>query len=211
MSWFVVGDVHGCAEELRAILRHASGRQVLLLGDLFTKGPDPVGVWECVRECGADAILGNHDLRLLDIVDGNRPGDLHGLSVVEDLNRADPTWAAWLQSRPLWKDIGWGLAVHAGLPPDGEVLGVAPDVLTCVRVLKTGPAKGQHWVDAYEGPRRVVYGHDARRGIRRSVRDGHLRTLGLDSGCVYGGQLTAWMPDLDRMVQIPARRVYRSV
>jgi hypothetical protein len=65
---FIVGDVHGCAHELAALLREAKRRvssfQLVLVGDLFTKGPDPVGVYEIIREHQALAIKGNHDWAL---------------------------------------------------------------------------------------------------------------------------------------------------
>ena len=54
-----------------------------------------------------------------------------------------------------------------------------------------------HW---YSGPRTVVFGHWARRGL---VTGGRVR--GLDTGCVYGGALTAWIAEEDRFVQVPGR------
>jgi bis(5'-nucleosyl)-tetraphosphatase (symmetrical) len=48
----------------------------------------------------------------------------------------------------------------------------------------------------------VIHGHWATRGHYRGER-----TIGLDSGCVYGGYLTAWCQDEDRIVQIPSRRI----
>ncbi len=66
---FIVGDVHGCAHELRALVTEARKKirefQLVLVGDLFTKGPDPVGVYEVVREENAICIKGNHDWALL--------------------------------------------------------------------------------------------------------------------------------------------------
>jgi bis(5'-nucleosyl)-tetraphosphatase (symmetrical) len=56
------------------------------------------------------------------------------------------------------------------------------------------------WDALYSGETLVVHGHWARRGYYRGAR-----TLGLDSGCVYGGSLTAWCQDEDRIVQIPSR------
>ncbi len=50
-----VGDVHGCADELDKLLRKARPTRVVLLGDLFTKGPDPRGVWSLIREWDACA------------------------------------------------------------------------------------------------------------------------------------------------------------
>lgn len=61
------------------------------------------------------------------------------------------------------------------------------------------PGKSRPWDALYAGDTLVVHGHWARRGHYRGSR-----TMSLDSGCVYGGALTAWCQDEDRIVQIPA-------
>jgi len=61
------------------------------------------------------------------------------------------------------------------------------------------------WDDFYSGRRRVVFGHWARRGL--VVRK---QCVGLDTGCVYGGQLTAWIAEEDRIVQVPGEPGVRS-
>jgi hypothetical protein len=76
---FIVGDVHGCARELEQLLKKARARipdcQILLVGDLFTKGPNPVGVFELIHEYNAISIKGNHDWALVSaIIQANRRG-----------------------------------------------------------------------------------------------------------------------------------------
>jgi bis(5'-nucleosyl)-tetraphosphatase (symmetrical) len=65
---FIVGDVHGCAKELELLVKKAKEKvenfQLLLVGDLFTKGPDPVGVLEMIEQHNALCIKGNHDWAL---------------------------------------------------------------------------------------------------------------------------------------------------
>ena len=64
----VIGDVHGCVDELRLLLRrcgYAKGDRVVLAGDLVAKGPDSQGVVELARENGFGAVLGNHDASAL--------------------------------------------------------------------------------------------------------------------------------------------------
>jgi bis(5'-nucleosyl)-tetraphosphatase (symmetrical) len=65
---FIVGDVHGCAKELSELIKKAKEKisrfQLVLVGDLFTKGPDPVGVFELIHEHDAICIKGNHDWAL---------------------------------------------------------------------------------------------------------------------------------------------------
>jgi hypothetical protein len=58
------------------------------------------------------------------------------------------------------------------------------------------------------GPETVVFGHDARQGLVDHRPFGSPLCIGLDTGCVYGGMLTAWSPELDRFVQVPARKAW---
>ena len=65
----VIGDVHGCSEELRSLLRacdHQASDKVVFVGDLVAKGPDSRGVLAIVRELSAQSVLGNHDARVLE-------------------------------------------------------------------------------------------------------------------------------------------------
>jgi hypothetical protein len=66
---FVIGDVHGCATEFNALLDavhfNASTDQVILAGDLTSKGPDSIGVIRRAREIGALCVRGNHDDKIV--------------------------------------------------------------------------------------------------------------------------------------------------
>lgn len=212
----VIGDVHGCVDELARLVDDARDRvggdvEVVLVGDLYTKGPDPVGVWRWIRDHGARAVLGNHDQRLLDVLDGERRKDKHGKAVCKALRKADPSWEAWLRNRPLWLQAGRYLVTHAALHPSGE-----PDRtdrfthLYRRRWPRAQDPDCPFWWQVYEGPP-VIFGHDARRGFVRRDREGRPWLLGLDTGCVYGGQLSGWLVEEEALVQVPARRVYKKV
>lgn len=68
------------------------------------------------------------------------------------------------------------------------------------------------WYDAgWHGPQTVVFGHDARRGLVRRTVGGRPVAIGLDSGCVYGGSLSGWIPEEDKVLSIPAARAYKAV
>ncbi|MDP6932792.1 MAG: metallophosphoesterase family protein, partial [Myxococcota bacterium] len=96
-----VGDVHGCVDELETLLATAQATRIVLLGDLFTKGPDAPAVWDCIRRVSAESVLGNQDARVLRLAE-------HERSVV-------PAEALhWLKQLPTHiEGPGW-LAVHAG-------------------------------------------------------------------------------------------------
>ncbi|TVQ90394.1 MAG: hypothetical protein EA397_12465 [Deltaproteobacteria bacterium] len=178
----LIGDVHGCADELSELLQHVQPHRVILLGDLFSRGPDPVGVWSLIEAWEAEAVLGNHDV---DVLKGRKPA-----------KKLPPEAIAWLGERPLWiEDRDW-IAVHAGIHPKG--LKKTPKRLaTGQRTLKGTP-----WYKRYRGDKLVVHGHAA----ARTVRDRRPYTLGLDTGCVRGGTLTGWIPEKNRIVTVPALR-----
>lgn len=192
-----VGDVHGCADELRDLLGRVRADRVILLGDVFTKGPDPNGVWGLIQEHGAEGIMGNHDARVLDrwAVDGWA-------------RRLPEAARSWLSALPLMRrGPGW-LAVHAGLDPHRGAAGTSRRQALVLRRFPDD-AQDSHpfWWELYAGDGLVIYGHDAVRGLV----DRRPHTLGLDSGCVYGGVLTGYLLEADRLVQVPAQRAYRPV
>lgn len=81
---FIVGDVHGCSRELLELIelakKHISKFQLLLVGDLFTKGPDPIGVFEIIQENSALCIKGNHDWALWSIIQQAQKRSFHSLA-----------------------------------------------------------------------------------------------------------------------------------
>jgi len=192
-----VGDVHGCAAELRLLLDQAGASEVVLLGDLFTKGPDPAGVWALVQQTGARGVLGNHDAWVLSRWrKGTLPFALPEAAIT------------WLGTLPLHlQGPGW-LAVHAGFDPERGVAATSRhDLLNLRRWPDDADPANPFWWELYEGPGLVVHGHDAVRGLV----DRRPRTLGLDTGCVYGGALTGYLLEQDRLLTVPAARAYKPV
>ncbi len=199
----VIGDVHGCHDELRALLTEVRADRVVLVGDLFTKGPDPVGVWELIVSHRCEAVLGNHDAWLLERWE-NRKGPLQELP--EEARE-------YLVGLPLFQLEPGRIIVHAGVHP---TLGVGGTTRWMALNLRRWPndQENQHpfWYDAgWRGPQTVIFGHDARRRRVRREHEGRPVAIGLDSGCVYGRELSGWIAEEDRLVIVPAARVYKAV
>ena len=196
MRTLFVGDVHGCAEELALLLEQARADRVVLVGDLFTKGPDACGVWDLIQEHAAEAVLGNHDVYVL-----AQEAAWHRLGL-------DDAALRWLQERPLWIAEGGWIAVHAGVHPTQGIAGTTRRMATHMRTWPDLDSPGcPPWFEVYSGAELVIYGHDARRGLQ----DHRPSTLGLDTGCVYGGLLTGFLLEEGRLLQVPARRIYKAV
>jgi hypothetical protein len=203
-----VGDVHGCARELGLLLACAGAERVVMLGDLFTKGPDPLGVWSMLQQVGAESLLGNHDDYLLRTWERADPP-----AAVAALRRGAPEARAWLAGLPLILRSPGVIAVHAGVHP---LLGPDHTTREQALVMRRWPddrdPDNPFWYDAgWAGPETVVFGHDAARGLVRRERGGRPIAVGLDTGCVYGGSLSGWIAEEDRLLQVPAARTYHPI
>lgn len=213
MRTLIIGDVHGCFDELLAVLARAHrtpADRVVLVGDLSAKGPDSLGVIRWARTSGADAVLGNHDAHVLRAVHGDaRVGALHR-AIAEKL---DPDDIAWLEARPLWLRLEGVadrpyLVVHGGLVPGIPLEQQSRDHLLNLRSITaqgepSNRIEGAPWASIWRGPEHVVFGHDAVRGLQL-----HPFATGLDTGCVYGRELTALVLPAGELVSVPAQRAY---
>jgi hypothetical protein len=198
-----IGDVHGCLGPLKALLEACEfrpGVDVLHpVGDLVNKGPDSAGVVRLMIEHGALPVIGNHDLDWL------AKGRLQAL---------DEALYAWLRAQPAVRVFEDVILVHAGLHPKWTVADLEhldeDDITFATNVRYCSPdglmppfdwpppsSPFEPWDHWYRGDRRVVFGHWARRGL-----DVGPRAIGLDSGSVYGGSLSAWIAEEDRIVQV---------
>lgn len=214
MRTIVIGDVHGCLDELLALVARCerSGEdRVVLVGDLVAKGPDSAGVVAWAREGGGDAVLGNHDAHVLRAHDAPAEARPHHVKVAETLTPED---VDWLAARPLWLRLPGKarahatVVVHGGLVPGVPIESQARDHLLNLRSIDADgrPSKrieGTPWGALWAGPERAVYGHDAIRGLQR-----HPHATGLDTGCVYGRELTALVLPEGKLVSVAARRAY---
>ncbi|MEM6931334.1 MAG: metallophosphoesterase [Myxococcota bacterium] len=210
---FVIGDVHGCSRELSRLLRKTRADRTILVGDLFTKGPDPQGVLSLVREHDLEFVLGNHDQRLIDVANGDRPRDPHGRKVAAALTEVEPHWCGWLEGQPLFLEADGWTVVHAALHPTGRLAQTTRRTAQFLRRWPDDARTDPRWWTVYEGERPVVFGHDARQGLLFARRDrvGRPRVVGLDTGCVYGGQLTGMWLDDCAIVQVRAERAYKPI
>lgn len=213
----IVGDIHGCREELEDLLQESGwedGDKLVSVGDLVAKGPDSRGVIRLMRKLRGRAVCGNHDQHCLRWWQAERAGrPLPKLKpvhqrVVDQLEEED--WR-WLADLPFWIELPEhdALVVHAGLLPDVPVEDQDPyDLMNMRSILDDGSTsrsyeEGVPWAERWPGPRLVVFGHDAVRGLQTRPH-----AIGLDTGCVYGGWLTGlWLPERD-LVSVPARAAY---
>lgn len=212
----LVGDVHGCAQELDDLLQvvgYLPGRdQLVLVGDLVARGPDSRGVLERLLDYQAVSVRGNHDDKLLNWWRvARRDGEREAHQQVR-LSERHREVASSLKRRhfeaieamPLLLRLPehGALVVHAGLDPARRPEETPEEAMLTARSVDaegrlSKRLAGVPWASRWAGPEQVVFGHDARRGLQL-----HAFATGLDTGCCYGRFLTALV--LDRRQPVPA-------
>lgn len=212
-----VGDLHGCLGELDALLEKFAFRpgldRLFSVGDVVGKGPDVPGTLRRLKTLDAGAVLGNHDVALLEAARQEAAGEKpRHADHLRSLGPEKKAWVAYISSWPYYLEFPDLFVVHAGLQPGKtHPADMDPRVLCQIR---TWDGLGQNlnspgdppWFEIAKTDRLVVFGHWAQRGL---VDLPHCK--GLDTGCVYGGKLTGWCPEENRFLQVDARRPYSPI
>jgi hypothetical protein len=206
----VVGDIHGCYDELMALLEEANfGRKdrVISVGDLLAKGPKSRETIELFM--GDDrftTVIGNHDLALRRRWGGEdvelKPAQRE---THKELKGEKDKYLHYLNTLPFVIDLDTHLVIHAGLRPNVELHSQTTGDLTRIRTL--GPDResdeGTPWYHVYNGEKTVLFGHWPHKEPRRGPK-----AIGLDTGCVYGYTLTAYIIETDEFVSVKAKKAY---
>ena len=225
---FFVGDVQGCLAELEALLEKANfdehRDELFFVGDLVNRGPESAAVVRFVRDLDARSVLGNHERGLLRAgLADETVAKPNKFQTCEDLLHAPDRieLGSWLRALPPILDLDDLLLVHAAVPPSlwkaDRFVQPKESELDFVLYARHCDANGnppdsewpppgppfEPWHHFYEGSWMVVFGHWARKGLQIGER-----FRGLDTGCVYGRQLTGWIAEEDRLVHVDARRAY---
>ena len=242
----VIGDVHGCGDELEALLvelgyeagelpednpiwgrkvyRHPAGRKAVFLGDLVDRGPRIVDTLRLVRnmvEAGAAiCVPGNHDMKLMRKLAGKDVQITHGLAeslaelnaLPEDIREGFAAEARkfldGLVSHYLLDD-GKLVVAHAGMREEmqgrgsGKVRDFALYGETTGETDEFGLPVRYNWAAEYRGAATVVYGHTP-----VPEPEWLNRTVNIDTGCVFGGRLTALRYPEREFVSVPALHTY---
>src|ERR1700730_7982782 len=229
----VIGDVHGCQDELEALLaklgyardeagvfRHGQGRKVVFLGDLVDRGPNIPGVLRTVMTMEkaetALCVPGNHEMKLLRKLRGKHVKLTHGLAqTMEQLDREPPEFrdqvAAFIDDlvSHYVLDDGKLVVAHAGMKESmqgrgsGAVREFALFGETTGETDEFGLPVRYNWAAEYRGAAMVVYGHTP-----VPEPEWLNRTTNIDTGCVFGGKLTALRYPEKELVSVPALRTY---
>ncbi|PLT33890.1 bis(5'-nucleosyl)-tetraphosphatase PrpE [Bacillus sp. V5-8f] len=233
----IIGDIHGCFEEFMALSEklgyswdsgipvHPSGRILGFVGDLTDRGPFSVKVIETVYDLVVKQKLGlyspgNHCNKLYRYLKGNKVQVTHGLETtvaeLEGLSareekKARKQFIELYEKAPLYQvlDSGNLIIAHAGIREDyigkhnnkvktfvlyGDITGAKHPDGTPVRL---------DWAARYTGNPWIIYGHTP---VKEARKVNH--TYNIDTGCVFGGKLTALRYPEMELVDVPSTLPY---
>jgi protein phosphatase len=230
----IIGDVHGCYAELTALLgrlgyavdgdgasaRHPAGRTAVFVGDLVDRGPATPAVLRLVMGMTAEgsglSVAGNHEAKLVRALRGRNVTVGHGLEISLAQLAAEPEEfreraAAFMDGLlgHLVFDDGRLVVAHAGLPAamhgraSAAVRAFALYGDTTGETDEYGLPVRYPWARDYRGRAVVVYGHTP-----VPEPEWVNGTICLDTGCVFGGKLTALRYPERELVSVPAAEVY---
>lgn len=233
----IIGDVHGCFDELNELLeklgyklarnarnsfdvQNPPGRKAVFVGDLVDRGtnsPDVLRLaMSMTREGKAFCVPGNHDAKLLKYLSGRQVTVSHGLAETvaqlenepAEFRREVAEFIDSLVSHYVF-DNGKLVVAHAGMKENlqgrgsGRVRDFALYGETTGETDEFGLPVRYNWAADYRGRAMVVYGH-----VPTPNPEWLNNTICIDTGCVFGGRLTALRYPEKELVAVNARRVY---
>ncbi len=233
----IIGDVHGCYPELLELLEllnyeikwagknvqditHPENHRLIFVGDFVDRGPDSPAVLKLVMkamELGiAFSVIGNHDDKLMRKLAGRNVQINHGLDTTLAQLESEPKVfhdqvKDFLAALPyyLWFDNNNLLIAHAGLAEkyhgqkDKKIRELALFGPTTGGLDKFGLPNRIQWAKDYKGKTMVVFGHTP---VREPLFLNN--TVNIDTGCVFGGKLTALRYPGTQTVSVPCKEEY---
>ena len=228
----IIGDIHGCCDELELLLAklgyrktdgvysHPKGRKAAFLGDLCDRGDRNADVlrivMDMVKAGNAIAVPGNHDVKLLKYLRGKRASVTHGMDKTlaeleaqgDDFKSEAAEFIDNLISHYVL-DNGNLVIAHAGLKQAYIGRGSTRVRDFCLYGETTGETDAYglpvrlDWAADYKGRATVVYGHIPCREVKAQNN-----TFCIDTGCVFGGKLSAYRYPEGEIIDVDALRQY---
>jgi serine/threonine protein phosphatase 1 len=209
----IIGDIHGCYDEMQALLDKAalaSDDHIIAIGDLVNRGPQNAAVLNFFRQPGSPhirSLQGNHEYRHVRIRRGESDPTLSVLLTRWELGDDYNGAVTYMESLPAYLELPDALLIHGYYEP-----GVPLENQRWEMLVGTGRTEtylmqtyDRPWYELYDGEKPLVVGHRDWRGDMTPLIHRE-RVYGIDTRCVYGGALTGLLlPDF-RLISVPARR-----
>ncbi|MDN7226158.1 bis(5'-nucleosyl)-tetraphosphatase PrpE [Planococcus sp. N064] len=237
MKYDIIGDIHGCFdelldlfaklgyEEIHGVFVHPEGRQLVFVGDAMDRGPKSLEVLQLLFRMQDKGILyyspGNHCNKLYRYFKGHNVQVNNGLETTLAEWRALPKKAQqafraryrrFYEELPIYQELGTELIVaHAGLKLEMIGKPLSRSIATFVlygditgRFDQNGRPIRRDWAKSYRGGKWIVYGHTPTEKPYMINQ-----TVNIDTGCVFGGSLTAFRFPERELVAVPSHQPYQ--
>jgi len=189
MRTFIVGDIHGCYDELLELLDQANIQEndlVISVGDIVDRGPKSLEEYRYFKARENTLVLmGNHERKHLKGV----------LSYAQEIVKIQfgneyVSFVNWIGSLPYYYETEEAIIVHAAFEHD-QMIGTQREDVLCGstsgdRYLQTRYPKDSYWSDFYSGEKTIIYGHHVVGESPKYLNN----TIGIDTGSCHGGKLT---------------------
>jgi hypothetical protein len=203
-----IGDIQGCYDEFTQLLQKVDYNDaqdnLYLVGDVINRGPKSHLMLDyLLAHPAVKVVMGNHEYHFLDwLGDDNRDPNSSFSKLYQQLEPKLLDYLDMFSSWPFYYETDNWIMVHAGCWPERELKDTDPLLLCSMREIEI-EGINQAWYDFYKGEKLVIFGHWARRGLidREKVK-------GLDSGCVYGKELSAYILEGNQFISTPAKQMW---
>lgn len=224
----VLGDIHGCIDEFDEMIKKLSynkdSDRLILAGDLIDRGPDSVAVVARAREMDLECVMGNHDYKFMKWFrsSGSRNDVYDKRAHYTQLSDQD---IAYISRMSDYIELDTAIVVHAGLKPGIPLSKQRKDDLFYLRytdanrkfislkqINKVGKEElgAVFWTEFGPFGKDVVFGHNVFSYEDPFIHrfDDGTACYGIDTGCCFGGRLTALIVETKELVQVQAKQVY---
>ncbi len=213
MQRLIIGDIHGCWNELQTLIDQAGlsrDDEIIAIGDFVDRGPDSPRVLEFIQtQSNVRALQGNHERKHIRSSRGEVKAALSQRITRQQLGGAYANALAFFESLPLYFEFPEAIVVHGYWEPSLSIAGQRETVLagTMGGEKHLREHYNRPWYELYDGDKPIIVGHHdyLRNRLPFVYRD---RVFGIDTSCCHGGALTGIiLPDF-RLVSVPSRADY---
>jgi diadenosine tetraphosphatase ApaH/serine/threonine PP2A family protein phosphatase len=218
--YIFIGDIHGCADELKELLEKINIQKydkIYSVGDIINKGPKSEETVQLLIRNNIKSVLGNHELFVF-YVESHRSGQKTPFKLkkkhLELYDSLSESSIEYIKNLPLYIRIPEinTLVLHGGIMPYKKINEHSAYEMTSVRIVDPITKEfikrdkdGLPWYYYYSGKERIIYGHTAAVSIKYRKN-----TVGIDTGCLYGEKLSAYILPDDKILSVEAKKVYED-
>lgn len=221
-KFLIIGDVHGCANELNELISKHDSKEtaIVFLGDLVDKGDSILETLDLVcKTDGTFIVIGNHEGKLLRYLRGNKVSITHGLDkTIQQLGLEDITTENAFTYRCLFETLpamiklpGDVYCIHAGIDPSKPVVKQNRETLMYARtfdpITKNLRDADKFWFEYYTGKEKIFFGHQVHDKVNVAKN-----AYAMDGGCVHGGELRGMLYDSEKqtfeLTTVKAKKMY---